>query len=583
MLTYPEQPYDRTFHPVHAYNPKKIKMLQRRHNYWMLILILLTLFTPTLTAHAEDLTINMQAIAPMRFDVVRFTAKPGQRVTLNLDNADQMMHNLVIVKPDTREKVVLAALQLGEKGQTMNFIPDSPDVLHKIPVLQPGKKKKITFNAPLTPGAYPYVCTYPGHGFIMYGVMYVQPDDKKLPPIEQDLNVPPHARTKQDNRATGHAYPMTRPMVHRGFMRDCSPAAIAVALPHNQNFVFDAGACYLRYIWKGPDFVDHSKHWAGNGNAFSEPVGQIYYRAKRGVPLRFGSVDRIPKKIQFLGYKLEKGIPVFRYMLDNVLVHEKITTSPDGKLILRNFKLEGHTTDVYFVFDKYAGAAFSNAVKDSSGTDSILFSPPEAKKFTIIMTEVPNQAPIAYYSMDDVTLALKPYPVPGAVGRANKFDGKTNHINTGIKASQLNDGGTLSAWVKLNNKKSKTDYAIFSDNSTLMVMLTSDGDTLENVGFITGDEGVGDFVKDQQWLLITCVITRDKLILYVDGKKAIDEKRSSKSFSDQSIYIGSNGKDSFFKGQLDEVRIYKRALSAEEIKAIYQSELNQGREVKDYK
>lgn len=549
----------------------------------MLILILFTLFTPTLNTHAEDLTINMKAIAPMRFDVVRFTAKPGQRVTLKLDNDDQMMHNLVFVKPGSREKVVLAALQLGEKGQAMNFIPASPDVLWKLPVLQPGEKKSLSFNAPQTPGAYPYVCTYPGHGFIMYGVMYVQPDNK-LPPIEKDPNVPPYARTKTDNRASGHAYPMTRPMVHRGFMRGSSPAAIAVALPHNQNFVFDAGACYLRYIWKGPGFVDHSKHWAGNGNAFSEPVGQIYYRAKRGVPLRFGSTTNTPKKVKFLGYKLEKGIPVFRYMLDDVLVHEKITTSPDGKQLLRNFKLEGHTTDVFFVFDEFPDARFSTPGKLFGSSNHMFFSPPEAKYFTIVMTEVPNQAPVVYYSMDDVTVALKPYPVPGAVGRANKFDGKKNHIKTTVNAAELFKSGTLMCWVKIDDKKIKSIYTIFgTPGNALSVELSPDKKDVANISFANHHRVIGTTIKDQNWHHIAAVVDQKHIYLYIDGQEASAIGHTDTPLPQSPIFIGSNGKDNFFKGQLDEVKIYKRALPAEEIKAIYQSELNQGNEVKDYK
>src|SRR5690606_40117498 len=49
--------------------------------------------------------------------------------------------------------------------------------------------------APEKSGAYPYVCTYPGHGFIMYGVMYVS-HDQNMPPELEDENIPPSRRTK---------------------------------------------------------------------------------------------------------------------------------------------------------------------------------------------------------------------------------------------------------------------------------------------------------------------------------------------------------------------------------------------------
>src|SRR5687767_5561030 len=46
-----------------------------------------------------------------------------------------------------------------------------------------------------------------------------------------------------------------RPQVLRIFMPDASPAAIAVALPGDLSFCFDASECRLRYVWKG-GFID---------------------------------------------------------------------------------------------------------------------------------------------------------------------------------------------------------------------------------------------------------------------------------------------------------------------------------------
>jgi putative heme-binding domain-containing protein len=40
-------------------------------------------------------------------------------------------------------------------------------------LLQPGESQAITFEAPKTPGVYPYVCTYPGHWRRMFGALYV--------------------------------------------------------------------------------------------------------------------------------------------------------------------------------------------------------------------------------------------------------------------------------------------------------------------------------------------------------------------------------------------------------------------------
>ncbi|MFP6737467.1 MAG: c-type cytochrome, partial [Planctomycetota bacterium] len=45
-------------------------------------------------------------------------------------------------------------------------------------LLQPGETQALTYEAPVKPGIYPYVCTYPGHWQRMYGALYVVADLK---------------------------------------------------------------------------------------------------------------------------------------------------------------------------------------------------------------------------------------------------------------------------------------------------------------------------------------------------------------------------------------------------------------------
>src|SRR5690606_26812600 len=130
---------------------------------------------------------------------VEFQVKPGEKIKLILINDDDMSHNLIITKPGKRLDIVNLAMQLAEKGPGMNYIPVNPNVLWTIPVISPGQSKSITFTAPKTPGTYPYVCTYPGHGFIMFGNMKVVSNGvktalKPAEPKEQKavVEVPPH-------------------------------------------------------------------------------------------------------------------------------------------------------------------------------------------------------------------------------------------------------------------------------------------------------------------------------------------------------------------------------------------------------
>ena len=106
-------------------------------------------------------------------------------------------------------------------------------------------------------GVYPYVCTFPGHGLLMYGAMYV---GVPMPPLEKDGNVPEAARQGKTEARQFHAWGEKRPLMYRIFMPEASPAAIAVALKHGQNYCWDAGQCRLRYAWYG-GFVDPWPVW----------------------------------------------------------------------------------------------------------------------------------------------------------------------------------------------------------------------------------------------------------------------------------------------------------------------------------
>ncbi len=53
------------------------------------------------------------------------------------------------------------------------FIPKPPDVTAHTKTLQPGEKEVIEFVLP-APGDYVMICTFPGHGMMMNGVIHAQ-------------------------------------------------------------------------------------------------------------------------------------------------------------------------------------------------------------------------------------------------------------------------------------------------------------------------------------------------------------------------------------------------------------------------
>ena len=60
---------------------------------------------------------------------------------------------------------------LGAKGFEVGFVPESPDILWAIKLLDHGKEQVVEFTAPTEPGDYPYICTFPGHHMMMRGTL----------------------------------------------------------------------------------------------------------------------------------------------------------------------------------------------------------------------------------------------------------------------------------------------------------------------------------------------------------------------------------------------------------------------------
>jgi hypothetical protein len=73
-----------------------------------------------------------------------------------------------------------------------------------------------------------------------------------------------------------------------------------------------------------------------------------------------GNPDAEPKPV-FRGYRLEQKLPVFLYELDGVAVREKITATPDGKGLVRDFQLGPTKGDVWFIAPDTARVRFTSS------------------------------------------------------------------------------------------------------------------------------------------------------------------------------------------------------------------------------
>jgi azurin len=121
-----------------------------------------------------DVTITLGTLPGLKFDKDKMQVKAGTKVKIVFNNNDDMLHNLVIVKPNTVNEVGQAALNLGLKGPEMAYVPASDNVLYHTGLMQPESSESIYFTAPTVKGDYTFVCTFPGHYTVMQGVFSVK-------------------------------------------------------------------------------------------------------------------------------------------------------------------------------------------------------------------------------------------------------------------------------------------------------------------------------------------------------------------------------------------------------------------------
>jgi len=333
-------------------------------------------------------TLTINAVSGLQYDQVRFAARPGQEVELTLENASSLAHNLVITEPGARPDIVAAANRMGAAGLERDYVPESDRVLHFIPVLDPGGRYTLTFTAPTEEGVYPYVCTYPGHGVVMYGAMYVSSDgEAAMPPLAEDPHVPPdslRAGSASVASVSAHPYPTTPPIMYRTFMPESSPASIAVGLDGGLSYCFDTTPVMLRYAWQG-GFIDNSEVFKGHVSEQRATVeGDVFYRNEVGFPLRIGASDAPPDP-EFEGYTMIDGRPQFEYTIGDALVRELVEPTPDGTGLRRTFQLDGADHSVRFL----TSPQDSVRIEASAGTwdgPTLRLQPDEAQRFVITMT-----------------------------------------------------------------------------------------------------------------------------------------------------------------------------------------------------
>ena len=167
-------------------------------------------------------------------------------------------------------------------------------------------------------------------------------------------------------------------------------------------------------------------------------------------------------------------------------------------------------------------------------------------------------------------------PTPGIIGQAMNFDGTANYAVT-VDSATLPVGDevrTLEAWVYTGSGVTD-NQAIFGWGEAIAAGETSYLNLYDSkFRFVTiGASGVEDgpqTIQVNTWYHVVATHDGSTTTLYVDGVYYFKNTSSTLITNSSNIYIGSYGWiGAYFEGKIDEVRIYNRALGANEIKHHY--------------
>lgn len=174
------------------------------------------------------------------------------------------------------------------------------------------------------------------------------------------------------------------------------------------------------------------------------------------------------------------------------------------------------------------------------------------------------------------------YDLCGDVNSAYYFDGEEDYIDLGYR-NEYNFSGsiTLNAWVNVeddieNGAKIISKWKTIDGHSGSWALTRK----FFNVSANGSQSLFTTFENDifHEWVMITGIynIENNKISYYVNCelKDEIDGPDSI-NLNESSIYIGAAGStnssvDLFFKGSIDDIRIYNRAITQEEVCALYE-------------
>lgn len=181
----------------------------------------------------------------------------------------------------------------------------------------------------------------------------------------------------------------------------------------------------------------------------------------------------------------------------------------------------------------------------------------------------------------------------GNAGKAYAFDGQTSNIDLGASMMLKPAAGSISVWISMVDTSltgngysynpvilAKNDSAgsSFFEGYGLYVH-TSDSKLLSiTTQSMTANERYifsANSIAKNTWYHLVMTYDNDSLAFYIDGQldNKIAKGFASTFSATEPVYVGKSGNlanNRFFHGSIDDIRIYDRVLTAEEVNSLFQ-------------
>jgi azurin len=135
-----------------------------------------TIPNPWRNAQPDARSLEISAGQNLTYSKRTLRAKPGEQLSVTLNNPDSVSHNWVLIKPGSLARVgeLTNKLVADPEAVLHQYVPRSDDVLVYTDIVPPRQQFTIHFRAPQQKGRYPYLCTFPGHWMVMNGDLIVE-------------------------------------------------------------------------------------------------------------------------------------------------------------------------------------------------------------------------------------------------------------------------------------------------------------------------------------------------------------------------------------------------------------------------